>query len=1192
LSKFILSTFHFFKMANVKLAIIAFFLCSTSVIYGQLGFCGGSTGDAIFTESFGNGTNYGPPLAPGITTYNYVAGPPQDSFYTLFYRTNLLGSWHNSLDRTPDNTDGINGKCLVVNANNNVSGAFYKRTVTGLCVNTTFEFSAWVLNVYNLSSNICTNNEIPVNVRFEIWNETETALLGSGDTGNIFSTSSPLWQQYALVFTTTNQTSVVLIMKNNGVGGCGNDLAIDDIAFKSCGDLTTISNVGFPTNNFATCDTTATVSLGATTNGTSTYFYQWQSSTDNENWIDSAGQNNASFTTPGVSVTTYFRTKIAQDIANINSPFCSTVSNIFTVTILPDLAPAISNGNVVSCSNQAIPELAVTTSADHVVSWYNQPVGGTLLLSGSATFTPSGAGTYYAEVVNPTTSCSGSSRTAVTLTITQEPVASFTGILNYCSGQMTSINLQSDVTTTTFSWTAASTDVVGAADGSGAIINQTLTASAVTGSVTYVVTPVNNGCTGTPFTIVATVYQLPTADFQSSSAAVCSNDTANLLFTGTPGALVNFTDGTTTYTITLDGMGAGGFITNPLVADTTFSLLSAEVNASGLCLQNITGTVTITVESSPLITVQPIDETVCGNGGVTFTVVATGSNLNYQWFFNGTPITGATNTSYTIGSVVASDAGDYTVEVAGICGTSETSETSDSVTLNLVQQTIITAQPQALTTVCSGEAVNLVLSAPGTDFTYQWYIGTTPITGATAQTYSIAASTIADSGNYTCLVTTPTCGTVISDVAVVVVNQGPVLTSQPQNNEICVGQTVTFATVATGTNLTYQWFKGTTAISGATSNVYSISNAAQSATGDYYCEISSVSCLSVTTNTVSLLVKPLPFATISQVIPSFICEGESVQIIFNGSANAIVTYTVNGGTAENITLLAGVPTILATGILNETTVYELVSVAFNEANACSQDLTGSFTITVNPLPSVTLEDGILCVDPITLATTRTYLLNTGLNEAEFTFEWFDTNGVIPLAANSFYEASTIGQYGVTISNIVTGCEASAFANVTQSAPPTDFAYTVSGFFANNPTIVITATPPAAYEYQLDFGPFQDSNIFDNIATGPHMITVRDREACDVLSKELLIIDYPRFFTPNGDGINDVWNIPTISTISVSRIYIFDQFGKLIKEMSATGSGWDGTYNGQTLPATDYWFTINYQEEGITKEFRSHFSLKR
>ena len=91
-----------------------------------------------------------------------------------------------------------------------------------------------------------------------------------------------------------------------------------------------------------------------------------------------------------------------------------------------------------------------------------------------------------------------------------------------------------------------------------------------------------------------------------------------------------------------------------------------------------------------------------------------------------------------------------------------------------------------------------------------------------------------------------------------------------------------------------------------------------------------------------------------------------------------------------------------------------------------------------------------------------------------------------------------------------------------------------------------------------------------------------------------MIDYPRFFTPNGDGYNDTWQIIGIDTRPLSKIYIFDRYGKLLKQLSPLSEGWDGTYNGRALPATDYWFTVQYEEPGteIIKTFRAHFSLKR
>ena len=118
---------------EISKKIIAFLILLTSTCaQAQLGFCTGSKGDPVFNENFGNGTTYGPALPAGTTNYPFVAASPNDGSYTLYYSTNLYSTWHNSLDHTPDSSNGINGKCLIVNANANTSGEFYKRTVTGL----------------------------------------------------------------------------------------------------------------------------------------------------------------------------------------------------------------------------------------------------------------------------------------------------------------------------------------------------------------------------------------------------------------------------------------------------------------------------------------------------------------------------------------------------------------------------------------------------------------------------------------------------------------------------------------------------------------------------------------------------------------------------------------------------------------------------------------------------------------------------------------------------------------------------------------------------------------------------------------------------------------------------------------------------------------------------------------------------
>ena len=123
------------------------------------------------------------------------------------------------------------------------------------------------------------------------------------------------------------------------------------------------------------------------------------------------------------------------------------------------------------------------------------------------------------------------------------------------------------------------------------------------------------------------------------------------------------------------------------------------------------------------------------------------------------------------------------------------------------------------------------------------------------------------------------------------------------------------------------------------------------------------------------------------------------------------------------------------------------------------------------------------------------------------------------------------------------------------------------------------------------GPYQDSNLFENIIGGFHTIYIKDLNGCGVTEKIFAVLGAPKFFTPNGDSYNDTWNVNGISADFYfnSIIYIFDRFGKLITQISPFGSGWDGTFQGNPLPADDYWYTAKF-EDG--REAKGHFSLKR
>ena len=138
-----------------------------------------------------------------------------------------------------------------------------------------------------------------------------------------------------------------------------------------------------------------------------------------------------------------------------------------------------------------------------------------------------------------------------------------------------------------------------------------------------------------------------------------------------------------------------------------------------------------------------------------------------------------------------------------------------------------------------------------------------------------------------------------------------------------------------------------------------------------------------------------------------------------------------------------------------------------------------------------------------------------------------------------------------------------------------------------------------YFYQLVYPDgsvteYQSSNVFTNLPTGAYYVNIYDvLGGCSpTVVGPIYIINYPKYFTPNADGINDNWNIWDFRHQPEAVISIFDRYGKFLKQMSPASPGWDGTFNQELLPSTDYWFTLEYSENGIQKTFKSHFSLMR
>jgi len=252
-------------------------------------------------------------------------------------------------------------------------------------------------------------------------------------------------------------------------------------------------------------------------------------------------------------------------------------------------------------------------------------------------------------------------------------------------------------------------------------------------------------------------------------------------------------------------------------------------------------------------------------------------------------------------------------------------------------------------------------------------------------------------------------------------------------------------------------------------------------------------------------------------------------------------------------------------------------------------------LTIYPLPEPHIgNEYFICEDLSVSPTVNSYtIIDTEISGSNYLFEW-TLNGQ-PFGGNtSSISTNQDGNYGVTITNLTTTCTNTASTKVTKYAPYITIDYSDAFVSPGYITINVLGSGSGNYEYQLDGGSFQDSNTFYNVSPGDHIVAVRDKNGyCSPEPLTATIINYPKYFTPNGDGFHETWNIKDLeSTNPNAPIFIFDRFGKLIKQITPSTTGWNGTYNGQPLPATDYWFTVDYNNKGANKTFKAHFTLKR
>nr|WP_260155957.1 T9SS type B sorting domain-containing protein [Mesoflavibacter zeaxanthinifaciens] len=244
-------------------------------------------------------------------------------------------------------------------------------------------------------------------------------------------------------------------MRNNGAGGCGNDLAIDDIVFKSCGDNVTIEDTSNESDVFI-CETQTpyNLNLQANPDGTifNTYAYQWETSTDGINWTEIVGETNQNLNI-NVNTTSLYRVKVAEDAINLANALCNVISDEFSITIVPTPSAPVSNGDITICENENQP-LEVTVPTDITVNWYDAVSGGNLLEENNTSFSPENEGVYYAEAISINGNCISNTRTAVTLTFSQSPQV-FDEAVFFCQDE--SVEISANINNMSYIWNTGET---------------------------------------------------------------------------------------------------------------------------------------------------------------------------------------------------------------------------------------------------------------------------------------------------------------------------------------------------------------------------------------------------------------------------------------------------------------------------------------------------------------------------------------------------------------------------------------------------------------------------------------------------------------------------------------------------------------------------------------------------------------
>lgn len=255
-------------------------------------------------------------------------------------------------------------------------------------------------------------------------------------------------------------------------------------------------------------------------------------------------------------------------------------------------------------------------------------------------------------------------------------------------------------------------------------------------------------------------------------------------------------------------------------------------------------------------------------------------------------------------------------------------------------------------------------------------------------------------------------------------------------------------------------------------------------------------------------------------------------------------------------------------------------------NPSCYDASESFELTGIAAPILGIDQQIfLCED----GSTATIGQATSNPNYEYSWNTGETTPFITVSEPGVYVLTATTSQGSVY------CVRTRTIEVIMSISPEISTVEIDGFSFSS-TVIVNTEVEGDFEYRLDNGEFQAEGIFEDVLPGNHTVYMRDTNGCGVVTEEIAVVGYFAYFSPNGDGINDNWHIEGMEYLNEPVVSIYNRYGKLIKQLNNNDSNWDGTFSGQQMPESDYWFKLSYVDDNgtrlVDKFLQKNFALRR